>query len=89
MHRTQIYLPDESYHSLRDESRRSGLTLAELVRRAVDRYLDQEKTQNLQDALSSSFGTWGEMIESTEEITGSLRQDWIQRDLRCRLEHTD
>ena len=36
-HRTQITLTDEQYALLREESRRSGHGLAELVRRAVER----------------------------------------------------
>jgi hypothetical protein len=35
--RTQITLTDRQHARLRDEARRSGLSLAELVRRAVDR----------------------------------------------------
>ncbi|MYH49009.1 MAG: ribbon-helix-helix protein, CopG family [Gammaproteobacteria bacterium] len=36
-HRTQITLTDEQYARLREEARRSGHGLAELVRRAVER----------------------------------------------------
>ena len=35
-HRTQIVLTDAQYARLRDESERTGLALAELVRRAID-----------------------------------------------------
>ncbi|WP_116271413.1 ribbon-helix-helix protein, CopG family [Pseudofrankia sp. BMG5.37] len=35
-HRTQITLADDQYARLRAESRRSGLGLAKLVRRAID-----------------------------------------------------
>lgn len=36
-HRTQITLTDDQYERLRTESERTGVGLAELVRRAVDR----------------------------------------------------
>jgi hypothetical protein len=53
-HRTQLTLSDEQYATLQRISRESGLSLAELVRRAVDRTY----TTASQEALAKSFGGW-------------------------------
>ena len=54
-HRTQITLEDEQYARLVAESEQSGLSLAELIRRAVDRaYGDRSTAERLQ-ALDVSF----------------------------------
>ena len=59
-HRTQITLTDQQYELLLARSRRSGLGLAELVRRAVDSvYGDVTVDQRLAD-LEAGFGAWGD-----------------------------
>ena len=57
-HRTQITLTDEQYARLREESRRSGLGLAELVRRALDRSYGTAPGAKLLGALDASFASW-------------------------------
>jgi predicted DNA-binding protein len=56
--RTQITLADEQYERLRAESRRSGVGLAELVRRAVDRMYGSIRPEETVHALDASFGSW-------------------------------
>jgi RecA/RadA recombinase len=41
MIRTQIQLTEEQARRLRDEARRSGQSMAELIRQSVDRLLEQ------------------------------------------------
>jgi predicted DNA-binding protein len=41
MIRTQIQLTDEQASRLRDEARRSGLSMAEIIRQSVDRHLER------------------------------------------------
>jgi len=41
MIRTQIQLTEEQSERLREAARRSGLSAAELIRRSVDRFLEQ------------------------------------------------
>jgi predicted DNA-binding ribbon-helix-helix protein len=67
-HRTQITLEDEQYARLVAESEQSGLSLAELIRRAVDRaYGDRSTTERLQ-ALDVSFHAWSVEIDSAEYV---------------------
>jgi predicted DNA-binding protein len=58
-HRTQITLDDRQYERLRRESERTGASLAELIRRAIDRTYGTEGT--LEDklrAIDESAGAW-------------------------------
>jgi Ribbon-helix-helix protein, copG family len=41
MIRTQIQLTETESEALREASRRTGLSIAELIRQSVDRYLDE------------------------------------------------
>jgi hypothetical protein len=60
-HRTQITLEDQQYERLLAEASRTGLGLAELVRRAVDFVYPTAATVQLKlDALDESFGAWVE-----------------------------
>jgi Ribbon-helix-helix protein, copG family len=43
--RTQIQLTEEQSRQLRDEARRSGRSMAEVIRRSVDCYLHQESSR--------------------------------------------
>jgi Ribbon-helix-helix protein, copG family len=43
MIRTQIQLTEEQSVRLRQVARRSGVSTAEVIRRSVDRYLDQQE----------------------------------------------
>lgn len=45
MRRTNIYLSDEQRERLQRLADRIGLREAELIRRAIDRFLDQEETR--------------------------------------------
>jgi ribbon-helix-helix protein len=53
--RTQIYLTDEQRRRLDARSRRTGATLARMVREAVDAYL-VEDAPSLAVALDDTFG---------------------------------
>ncbi len=43
MHRTQISLREEQYRRLLEASRSLGTSLAELIRRSVDEYLERNR----------------------------------------------
>ncbi|MPZ13393.1 MAG: ribbon-helix-helix domain-containing protein [Chloroflexi bacterium] len=53
--RTQLYLTIEQRRRIDEISRATGVTLAEVVRRAVDAYLDREYTDP-SVALAPTFG---------------------------------
>ncbi len=52
--RTQIYLTDEQRRLLDERADREGRTLAELIREAVDRFLQGSVSR--EEALDSGFG---------------------------------
>lgn len=55
--RTQITLTDNQYALLKRLSTTSGVTLAELVRRAVDNVYGRGQNRGV-DGLEESFGAW-------------------------------
>jgi hypothetical protein len=79
-HRTQITLEDEQYERLRVESRRSGLGLAELVRRAIDRVYGAVGAEETVRGLDASFGTW---VDRT--VDGASYVDGLRRGMARRL----
>jgi hypothetical protein len=79
MHRTQVTLTDAQYVRLRDESARSGHSLAELVRRALDeRYVVVSKADRLR-LLDSAFGAWGHRDESGADFVERVRSGTARR----------
>lgn len=42
MHRTQIYLPDALYESLKVRSRSVGVSMSELIRRSLEKDIQQD-----------------------------------------------
>jgi hypothetical protein len=79
MHRTQITLTDDQYVRLRDESARSGHSLAELVRRALDeRYGAVSKVDRLR-LLDSAFGAWADRGEGGAAFVERIRSGTARR----------
>ncbi|RHW28257.1 hypothetical protein D0Z08_04555 [Nocardioides immobilis] len=81
-HRTQITLEDEQYARLLAEGSRSGLGLAELVRRAVDVVYPSPASIKVKiEALDAGFGAWSE--EEGEDRAAYLKG--LRPDLGDRL----
>ncbi len=79
-HRTQITLTDAQYLKLRLESERTGLSLAELVRRSVDRAYGGLSSEDRLRALDESFGAWREAPgEDRGAYLGELRGPGLAR----------
>ncbi|WP_322769527.1 ribbon-helix-helix domain-containing protein [Frankia sp. Cr1] len=78
-HRTQITLADEQYERLRVESRRSGLALAELIRRAVDRMYGSTSPNETVHALEASFGSWPDRTDDGASYVEGLRRGMARR----------
>lgn len=79
-HRTQITLTDDQYERLRQESARSGLGLAELVRRAIERSYGSVSSREMLDALDDSFGQW-----SGRDGDGAAYVEGLRRGMARRL----
>lgn len=80
-HRTQVTLTDAQYERLRAESERTGLSMAELVRRAIDAaYVDDDVERRLAD-LRASAGVWADRddIGDSLEYRNSLWPGMGQR----------
>jgi hypothetical protein len=73
-HRTQITLTDEQYDLLCRESKRSGVAIAELVRRAVDeRYERSSPTiEERRRAFAEAAGLWSNRTD--EEIDSLMKR---------------
>ncbi|MEX2393904.1 MAG: ribbon-helix-helix protein, CopG family [Actinomycetota bacterium] len=79
MHRTQITLTDAQYALLREESARTGLSLAELIRRTLN-----ERYGSLADAdrsrlLDSAFGAWADRDETGVAYVERIRSGTRRR----------
>jgi hypothetical protein len=83
MHRTQILLEEEQYELLRKESARTGKSIGELVRTAVDdKYKDAERRRRLRQAFRDAAGTADpEDFDglSGEEYVAKIRRQWTER----------
>jgi len=78
-HRLQITLEDAQYERLRGESDRTGASIAELVRRAIDDRVSTHDTAARLRALDESFGAWAtgdtdEAVPSGREYVDRLRR---------------
>lgn len=78
-HRTQITLTDAQYERLRRESARSGVGLAELVRRAIERSYGTADRHELQEALDGSFGVWAGQEQDGAAFVEDLRRGMSRR----------
>jgi hypothetical protein len=81
-HRTQITLTDAQYARLKRESERSGLALAELVRRALDATRG-DPPPDFDAALERSFGAWADRDFDGEQYVERLRRPGLGRRLEA------
>jgi hypothetical protein len=79
MHRTQITLTDHQYARLRDESARTGCSLAELIRRALDERYEQPSAAERLGLLDSAFGAWRDREETGAEYVERVRSGTRRR----------
>lgn len=78
-HRTQITLTDEQYEYLLAESELTGLTLAELVRRALSRSYGDVTPNERVRVLNESSGTWMGRDLDGEKYVENLRRGMARR----------
>lgn len=70
--RTQIYLTKDQRAKLDALGRREEKTLAELIREAVDRYLEEQRRVDPRGALEATFG-------ACPDIEVPDRAEWDRR----------
>ena len=73
MHRTQIMLTDAQHVRLKDESARTGRSLAELIRNALDERCAPLSDDERQRLFESAHGAWGDRSESGAEYVDRIR----------------
>lgn len=70
-HRTQLILEDEQYARLQAEAAVTGVSLAELVRRAVDHTYGRMSIEEKLAAVAAAFGLW---LDRDETGVADLRR---------------
>lgn len=58
MQRTQIYVTDKEMKAVRSVARRLGKTQSEVIRIAIDSFIERENTSSRIDLLRSGRGLW-------------------------------
>jgi hypothetical protein len=79
MHRTQITLTDRQYARLRDESERTGQSLAALIRHALDEHYDEVSDADRLKFLDGAFGAWADRRESGAAFVERVRSGTARR----------
>ena len=78
-HRTQITLSDAQYDRLREEAKRTGASLSELVRRALENTYGLPKMEDARSALRDSFGAWSDRDFDGAKYVERLRRGMARR----------
>jgi Ribbon-helix-helix protein, copG family len=79
MHRTQITLTDSQYARLRDESERTGKSLAALIRSALDEHYDEVSDADRLKLLDGAFGAWARRNEGGAAFVERVRSGSARR----------
>jgi hypothetical protein len=79
MHRTQIMLTDAQHARLKDESARTGRSLAELIRNALDERYAPLSDDERQRLFESAYGAWDDRSESGAEYVDRIRSGTRRR----------
>ena len=79
MERTQIYLTQEERKALRTLAERDNKSQSELIREAIDRYIDAElKEVNAIEILEKTFGIWADR-DDLDSFVETLRRETDER----------
>jgi len=74
MNRTQIYITYEEEKSLKKISKLTGKSKSELIRSAIDQYLEMETKSDWKNKIMDSAGIWKDRkdLPDFDEIRSSL-----------------
>lgn len=72
--RTIINIPQRYIDALTDICQREKISRAEVIRRAIDNYLQRKTTS---DDTDIAFGIWKTKISDALEYEDNLRSEWI------------
>ncbi len=80
MLRTQIYLNPAQKRDLSQMSRRRRVTVSELIRQAIEQFL-QETPSGFEKAVEKSFGLWSKRkdIGNASVYVRKIRREWEKR----------
>jgi len=73
MKRTQIYLTEEEHKAIKAIAKRRGRTQSEVIRTAVDQYVEQHRGGSRRGLLSQARGMWAERKDLPD--FGRLRKE--------------
>ncbi|RUM56893.1 MAG: CopG family transcriptional regulator [Persephonella sp.] len=73
MKRTQIYLDEDIYNYLKEESLKTGKTISELIREKIRKEIEQNKN-NLLQAIREVAGLWSDRTEDVDNFVRELRK---------------
>ena len=74
MHRTQIQLTEDQARRLRTLARRDGVSVAEVIRRCVNRVLDQESVSRA-EKYQRAAGLVGQLTDPSGETDVATHHD--------------
>jgi metal-responsive CopG/Arc/MetJ family transcriptional regulator len=79
MIRTQVYLTPEQVEALRSISRRSGRKQSELIRDALDAFVDSRRDEGRDAILSRAAGMWKDRTDLPDFATPRTEWDRISQ----------
>ena len=74
--RALVELRDSQVDALKRLSERTHASRAELIRRAVDAYLQKQEAAEQSEALRAAFGCWLGPSPDALDIEDTLRSEW-------------
>ncbi|MBN1654152.1 MAG: CopG family transcriptional regulator [Deltaproteobacteria bacterium] len=73
MFRTQVYLTEDERKRLRERAKRLGRSQSELLREAVDQYLDRDSDSETRKAFEDVIGMWKDRSD-LDDLYDNLRK---------------